>query len=1381
MFAFLTVPLLYGQTLSSEIYEGVSSTNDISFTQNTFESNNRSNSSTSLALAPSTGGSEFGQAGVMFDISNLSTSEVTIESFDFYVRPGTWDMQVYVSVGNTYNGIEFSGTPGASNADWIYIGQTTINSSDDTVTTNVPLGFNLPASSCKGVFVTSTVSIGGGPIRYTNSEGNTFTDGVLTTSHGVARTATTGVFGGTQFGTSAGPCTPSANFRTPRGFLNYDIAPPPNSIFEFCATDTPLDFAPPVTTSSANAVTSTANPGDLGVIGTGLGEYTLANVTINSITDSAEDRSYQLQSPNGTILMLDDANGGTTGLDVAADLVFTDDSANDITTWTGGAPLADYMPEGGDFATVFAGEPIDGDWFLIVDSNPGNQAGGTVNSYCITFVMSVGTPPEIFCPADFVADNDEGFCGAIVNFTPAFAIDFEDGVLDPSNVVQTGGPASGTEFPVGDTDVTFTATDSHGNQTSCTFVVTINDAEAPMAVCQDFTVILDAAGNGSMLASDIDGGSTDNCAVDSLVASQTDFTCADVGENTIVLEVSDAAGNVSTCDAIVTVVDETAPVIECIGQPVYTNILVNGSFEDGTLNGWTAIDNPAPFIPFGVYPSIGFPVIGVPDAFPTDGAFLAGNGFDGGAGEAVIYQEISIPADANVELSWDENIDYNLLDFCNGCEDRIYEVQIRDLSDNVLEVLKEVTAFGGVLEDDNVWESVTADLSAYAGQTVRIAFWESMPESNTGPAKFALDNVQLNVITAALPYEVDLNADGTVSVLASDLIDSVDEACGYSVTVAGEAAGSSLSTTFANDNGGALGGAVYFDVTVGATELSLESIDVHTPETAAFTMEVFAIVGGTYVGNEGDASAWTSIGTSSGTGLGAGTPSPTTLGAAVTLTANTTYAMALVMDANASHAYTNGDGSNEAFSNADLSIALGAASNVAFDGSPFAPRVWNGTLNYTGGAPSGSPELLLDCSNLGENMVEVIVTDDSGNVSTCMATVVVNDVTAPVLVCEDTTIELGEDGTYTIDPLDLIGTMPSTYNVITIGSDNQSGTAGTTDLTVDVTEAASLSFDWDYVSEDVPGFDSFGYLVNGTYTALTDGSVTSGSAMVDVLPGDVFGFRSESTDGLFGSSTTTITNFMPGFAGQFAPENWTETLDNSDGSATFVEIPGGTLAFDACGIDVLIADLEMVTCDDIGTPITVTVFATDASGNVSSCTSVVTVVDAMAPVLTCPEDESVMVDPDGTHTVADYIESGAAFATDNCADPVTITQDPVAGTILGVGVWTITFTAEDDYGNISTCEMELDLTLLGTEDNELNNAIALYPNPANEQVTISNSSNIALETAMIYDLNGKLVSQINLQNMQSEKVIDVSAYATGVYMVYITGEQSSVVKRLIKK
>jgi len=172
----------------------------------------------------------------------------------------------------------------------------------------------------------------------------------------------------------------------------------------------------------------------------------------------------------------------------------------------------------------------------------------------------------------------------------------------------------------------------------------------------------------------------------------------------------------------------------------------------------------------------------------------------------------------------------------------------------------------------------------------------------------------------------------------------------------------------------------------------------------------------------------------------------------------------------------------------------------------------------------------------------------------------------------------------------------------------------------------------------------------------------------------------------------------------------------------------------------------------------------------------------MAPVITCPPNQQEMLDPDGTWTLGDYIADGIATATDNCSDPVTVfTQDPAAGTVLGFGMHTITFTAEDEYGNVSTCSFELDLTVLGTADNELNNAIALYPNPANEQVTIANSSNIVLDAAMIYDLNGKLVAQIDLTNMASEKVINISNFATGVYMVYITGEQSSVIKRLIKE
>ena len=52
---------------------------------------------------------------------------------------------------------------------------------------------------------------------------------------------------------------------------------------------------------------------------------------------------------------------------------------------------------------------------------------------------------------------------------------------------------------------------------------------------------------------DIDNGSSDNCGISDIQISQTQFTDEHVGENIISLTVTDNYGNISSCDAIVTV------------------------------------------------------------------------------------------------------------------------------------------------------------------------------------------------------------------------------------------------------------------------------------------------------------------------------------------------------------------------------------------------------------------------------------------------------------------------------------------------------------------------------------------------------------------------------------------------------------------------------------------------------------------------------------------------------------------------------------------------------------------------------------------------------------------------------------------------------------
>ena len=155
-----------------------------------------------------------------------------------------------------------------------------------------------------------------------------------------------------------------------------------------------------------------------------------------------------------------------------------------------------------------------------------------------------------------------------------------------------------------------------------------------------------------------------------------------------------------------------------------------------------------------------------------------------------------------------------------------------------------------------------------------------------------------------------------------------------------------ITTIFASNNGGNVGGAVYFDMTVAGNSIDITGFTTNTSATAAFTWTVYLTAAGTSAfGNETTAIAWTSVATGSGTGLGTDLASVVALDNPFTLQANSTYGVALVFGG-ASHQYTNGTGGNQAYSNADVALNFGTASNVPFTGTVFTPRVWNGSITY---------------------------------------------------------------------------------------------------------------------------------------------------------------------------------------------------------------------------------------------------------------------------------------------------------------------------------------------------------------------------------------------------------------------------------------------------
>ena len=83
-----------------------------------------------------------------------------------------------------------------------------------------------------------------------------------------------------------------------------------------------------------------------------------------------------------------------------------------------------------------------------------------------------------------------------------------------------------------------------------------------------------------------------------------------------------------------------------------------------------------------------------------------------------------------------------------------------------------------------------------------------------------------------------------------------------------------------------------------------------------------------------------------------------------------------------------------------------------------------------------------------------------------------------------------------------------------------------TDYTTTAAAAGSVSFDWNYSSIDYFNEDGFGYLLNGTYTQLSDvSSGASGTTGFNVALGDTFGFRMITFSDQQGPGRATITNF----------------------------------------------------------------------------------------------------------------------------------------------------------------------------------------------------------------------------------------------------------------
>jgi hypothetical protein len=152
-----------------------------------------------------------------------------------------------------------------------------------------------------------------------------------------------------------------------------------------------------------------------------------------------------------------------------------------------------------------------------------------------------------------------------------------------------------TAADLGINNITFTATDNSSNSQSTNVIITVLDTTRPNVIVQNRTIYLNASGQASVTANQVNNGSSDNVGITNLVLSKTDFTCSDLGLNQITLTASDFSNNSSTKNVVITVLDSIKPIANAQNLTVYLNAIGsaqisasqanNGSTDNCAVNG----------------------------------------------------------------------------------------------------------------------------------------------------------------------------------------------------------------------------------------------------------------------------------------------------------------------------------------------------------------------------------------------------------------------------------------------------------------------------------------------------------------------------------------------------------------------------------------------------------------------------------------------------------------------------------------------------------------------------------------------------------------------------------------------------------------------------
>jgi len=412
-------------------------------------------------------------------------------------------------------------------------------------------------------------------------------------------------------------------------------------------------------------------------------------------------------------------------------------------------------------------------------------------------------------------------------------------------------------------------------------------------------------------------------------------------------------------------------------------------------------------------------------------------------------------------------------------------------------------------------------------------------------------------------------------------------------------------------------------------------------------------------------------------------------------------------------------------------------------------------------------------------IVEIQVSDESGNDATCTFSVDIEDITVPSLSCPTTqtisangnceyvladwtgSVSVTDNCSATIDMIYSQTPVPSTIlgigtHLVTLNAEDESGNIGSCQFNVVVEDNTSPTVLSCASNQTVYADLSCEALVGDYTNVLTVSDNCSLPANISITqnptPGTVISsstsvsFTIEDEAGNTGNCSMTVifVDTISPVVNCPVPQSIAINSNCEYSMPDLSSLVGGT---DNCSVlgDMIISQNPIAGSIQNGIT-SVLIIITDEAGNNSICISTINPIDTAEPEITCPSPAPINNGALCDFTLPNY--GTISLILDNCSD-YSIAQNPPAGTVVQTGVTTITLVVTDAGGNSDECSF--DLTVLENESPIINcpsDIVSCDPNIIYSDPTFSDNCAVSMAQTDLSGLSSGMIFPIGLTTLE---------------------------------